>query len=258
MVDRLGAGRDETVIGHQRRHRHPRAVAQQDLAGPLVRDGNPKTDMADGETRQSTSSRRRARSLREVLAQLSAAARPSRSPCAGRRGELVLGEQRRHASRDAGRSGRLDVRARLVVPRAPWSRRRSATSLRSATSRIASAVAAPAKSANRTRSLVIAGRNKSTTRLALVRRARPRRHRRRATDRDCLIEVADELAAAVAAGDGAGRAADRHTAAALCLANRQPASGPSWRRAWRGDATAVAAVAANVLVVDPAGTARSK
>ncbi len=39
-VDRLGAGHDENGDGHQRRHRHARVVAQQDIAGPLVGDGD--------------------------------------------------------------------------------------------------------------------------------------------------------------------------------------------------------------------------
>jgi hypothetical protein len=68
---------------------------------------------------------------------------------------------------------------------------------------------------------------------------------------DCLIASTDQLAAEVVKPDTLGALVTRHTAAGLCLANRHPGvravlgtDGPS-------SAAAVAAVGANVLVVNP-------
>lgn len=68
---------------------------------------------------------------------------------------------------------------------------------------------------------------------------------------DCLMASTDQLAAEVVKPDTLGALVTRHTAVGLCLANRHPGvravlgtDGPS-------AATAVAAVGANVLVVNP-------
>jgi hypothetical protein len=70
---------------------------------------------------------------------------------------------------------------------------------------------------------------------------------------DCLIAATDRLAEAVAAPGALGLLLTRHTAAALCLANRHAGV-----RAVSGGDTpaalaAVEAVGANLLVLDPAG-----
>lgn len=72
---------------------------------------------------------------------------------------------------------------------------------------------------------------------------------------DCLIASADQLAAELAKPDTVGALLTRHTAAAMCLANRLPGV----RAVTGGDAPSVAAAAsavgANLLVADPqAGT----
>jgi hypothetical protein len=72
---------------------------------------------------------------------------------------------------------------------------------------------------------------------------------------DCLIASADQLAAEVAKGDALGVLLTRHTAAALCLANRQRGVRAVTGCDAPAVATASAAVGANVLVADPlAGT----
>jgi hypothetical protein len=71
---------------------------------------------------------------------------------------------------------------------------------------------------------------------------------------NCLIEAAGKLAAAVA-GRSLGILWTRHTAVALCLANRYRSVRAVLAAGVPATVTAVAAVGANVLVVDPtAGT----
>ena len=76
---------------------------------------------------------------------------------------------------------------------------------------------------------------------------------------DCMIAATDKLAAAVAPGRSLGLLWARHTAAGLCLANRHAAVRAVLASSVSATAAAVAAVGANVLVVDPAvGTAYEK
>jgi hypothetical protein len=71
------------------------------------------------------------------------------------------------------------------------------------------------------------------------------------TSIDCLMAASDRLAAAVAAGNTLGVLITRHTAAALCIANRLAGV----RAVAVGDAgkliAAAESVGANVLVLDP-------
>ncbi len=76
---------------------------------------------------------------------------------------------------------------------------------------------------------------------------------------DCMIASTDKLAAAVALGQSLGLLWTRHTAAGLCLANRHAGIRAVLATGVSATAAAVAAVGANVLVVDPAvGTAYEK
>ena len=76
---------------------------------------------------------------------------------------------------------------------------------------------------------------------------------------DCVIAATDKLAAAVAAGQALGLLWTRHTAAGLCLANRHAGVRAVLATSVSATAAAVAAVGANVLIVDPAvGTAYEK
>ena len=73
---------------------------------------------------------------------------------------------------------------------------------------------------------------------------------------DCLIAATDKLAAAVALGKSLGLLWTRHVAAGLCLANRHAGVRAVLATGVAATAVAVAAVGANVLVVDPTvGTA---
>jgi len=75
---------------------------------------------------------------------------------------------------------------------------------------------------------------------------------------DCMIASTDKLAAAVAQGQ-LGLLWTRHTAAGLCLANRHAGVRAVLAAGVPATAAAVAAVGANVLVVDPTvGTAYEK
>jgi hypothetical protein len=75
---------------------------------------------------------------------------------------------------------------------------------------------------------------------------------------DCMIASTDKLAAAVA-DRSLGLLWTRHTAAGLCLANRHAGVRAVLAMGVAATAAAVAAVGANVLVVDPtAGTAYEK
>ncbi len=76
---------------------------------------------------------------------------------------------------------------------------------------------------------------------------------------DCMIAATDRLAAAVVPGQALGLLWTRHTAAGLCLANRHAGVRAVLATGAAATAAAVAAVGANVLVVDPAvGTAYEK
>jgi ribose 5-phosphate isomerase RpiB len=76
---------------------------------------------------------------------------------------------------------------------------------------------------------------------------------------DCMIASTDKLAAAVAPGQSLGLLWTRHAAAGLCLANRHAGVRAVLATGVSATAAAVAAVGANVLVVDPAvGTAYEK
>jgi ribose 5-phosphate isomerase RpiB len=76
---------------------------------------------------------------------------------------------------------------------------------------------------------------------------------------DCMIASTDKLAAAVATGQALGLLWTRHTAVGLCLANRHAGVRAVLANGVTATAAAVAAVGANVLVVDPAvGTAYEK
>jgi hypothetical protein len=68
---------------------------------------------------------------------------------------------------------------------------------------------------------------------------------------DCMIASTDKLAAAVAAGQWLGVLWTQHTAAGLCLANRQPGIRAVLATGVSATAAAISAVGANVLVVDP-------
>jgi len=72
----------------------------------------------------------------------------------------------------------------------------------------------------------------------------------RSESTDCLIEAAGKLAAAVAAGS-LGLMWTRHTAIGLCLANRRKEIRAVLAAGVKATAAAVAAVGANVLVIDP-------
>jgi len=75
---------------------------------------------------------------------------------------------------------------------------------------------------------------------------------------DCMIATTDKLAAAVARGQ-LGVLWTRHTSAGLCLANRHAGVRAVSAAGVSATAAAVAAVGANVLVVDPTvGTAYEK
>jgi ribose 5-phosphate isomerase RpiB len=69
---------------------------------------------------------------------------------------------------------------------------------------------------------------------------------------DCLIAATDQLAGEVTRPGTLGLLWTRHTAAGLCLANRHPALRAVLASDRPGTAAAVQAVAANVLVLDPA------
>ena len=72
----------------------------------------------------------------------------------------------------------------------------------------------------------------------------------------CLVAATDKLAAAVASGQTIGLLWTRHAAVGLCLANRHAAVRAVLATGVAATATAVSAVGANVLVIDPAiGTA---
>jgi hypothetical protein len=72
---------------------------------------------------------------------------------------------------------------------------------------------------------------------------------------DCLIAAGDQLATEIRQGDVLGVLLTRHAAAALCLANRLPGVRAIGGIEAPAVAAASAAVAANLLVVDPrAGT----
>ncbi|MGO9108949.1 MAG: hypothetical protein ACLP9L_06915 [Thermoguttaceae bacterium] len=76
---------------------------------------------------------------------------------------------------------------------------------------------------------------------------------------DCTIASTDKLAAAVAPGQSLGLLWTRHSAAGLCLANRHAGVRAVLATGVSATAAAVAAVGANVLVVDPeVGTAYEK
>jgi hypothetical protein len=68
-----------------------------------------------------------------------------------------------------------------------------------------------------------------------------------------LVEAVDELCRHVASRSAWGLLATSQTAAALCLANRQRAARAALATSVRAVADAVASVAPNLLVVDPAG-----
>ncbi len=75
----------------------------------------------------------------------------------------------------------------------------------------------------------------------------------------CMIAATDRLAEAVAAGQALGLLWTRHTAVALCLANRRAGVRAVLATGISATAAAVSAVGANVLVVNPAlGTAYEK
>jgi len=69
---------------------------------------------------------------------------------------------------------------------------------------------------------------------------------------DCLIAATDRLAAEVVRGDTLGLLLSRHTAAALCLANRHRGVRAVSGSDARAVSTAAASVGANLLVLDPA------
>ncbi len=72
---------------------------------------------------------------------------------------------------------------------------------------------------------------------------------------DCLIAATDHLAAEIQQGDALGVLLTRHAAAGLCLANRLAGVRAVGGIEAPAVAAATAAVAANLLVVDPrAGT----
>jgi len=73
----------------------------------------------------------------------------------------------------------------------------------------------------------------------------------RAESSDCLIEATEKLAAAIRA-HCLGVLWTRHAAVGLCLANRRAGVRAVLATSVRATAAAVAAVGANVLVVDPA------
>jgi len=76
---------------------------------------------------------------------------------------------------------------------------------------------------------------------------------------DCMIASTDKLAAAIAPGETLGVLWTRHTAAGLCLANRHVGIRAVLATSVPATATAVSAVGANLLVVDPTiGTAYEK
>jgi hypothetical protein len=70
----------------------------------------------------------------------------------------------------------------------------------------------------------------------------------------CLIKATDQLAAEVVRPDTLGSLLTPHVAAALCLANRHPGVRAVHASDIPTTAAAIAAVGANLLVVDPAGT----
>ena len=73
----------------------------------------------------------------------------------------------------------------------------------------------------------------------------------KAESTDCMIASTDKLAAAVATGQSMGLFWTRHTAAGLCLANRHASIRAVLAGSVATTAAAVAAVGANVLVIDP-------
>ncbi len=70
---------------------------------------------------------------------------------------------------------------------------------------------------------------------------------------DCLIVATDRLAAELTKPDTLGVLWTRHTAAGLCLANRHPGVRAVLATDMTATAAAVAAVGANLLVLDPGG-----
>ncbi len=75
----------------------------------------------------------------------------------------------------------------------------------------------------------------------------------------CMMAATDTLAEAVAGGQALGLLWTRHTAVALCLANRRAGVRAVLATGIAATAAAISAVGANVLVVDPAlGTAYEK
>jgi len=76
---------------------------------------------------------------------------------------------------------------------------------------------------------------------------------------DCMIAATDKLAAVVAPGQSLGLLWTRHTAVGLCLANRHAGVRAVLATNVLATASAVSALGANLLVIDPTvGTAYEK
>lgn len=152
-------------------------------------------------------------------------------------------------------AGRLEAARRLVVPpRAVVTpavrdelRRRNVTLVRAA--------AAPSQRLTLSRLVLVAARTKRDP-AALVRALGQEGVQVEQHAADCLIAATDQLAGELAKPDTLGLLWTRYTAPGLCLANRHPGVRAVLGTDVPATGAAVAAVGANLLVLDPVtGTA---
>jgi hypothetical protein len=197
------------------------------------------------------------RIVREVLAQLGvapAAAEPPPAPAppaqtpAPRTDELVL--TGRVITMEAV-AERLNAVRRVVVPRRAIVTPAVQDELRRRNVALVHAAETKGKKADRPRLVLVAARTRRDP-AALVRAMADQGVGVESHSSDCLIKATDQLAGELAKPNTLGLLWTRHTALGLCLANRHPGV----RCVLAGDvastAAAVAAVGANLLMLDPA------